>query len=556
MLKIALKQLGLNQKIFVEELQFLYEKQSRDLAFKRVLGEEIYTTPLGKSNYKIPAEHKSAWWGLSDDHLNAISSECSTGLKSSERDIFGWTPLHYAVTTGKRNQVIVSKSIPILADMAGRNPVHHAARCGDHEILEILLGTKIDKKNDAANKVESKGMLPLHLAAQSKNAVEVAKLLLPYTDDINLRDKWGRTALYLAAENGSRGIVGVLVGEYGDDPKAEINIECDYKLQRRTALHAAVASRHHSILAMIAGKDGRGLKWKDSDQKTALELAVANDCELSIAALVKVFESTHVSALEAHAPKRETALPSVGLEVPVPERARRQKSTPIEPTTGTTSRFLQQSEKEARHQSKENNETVKICHWEEALDMSVICGRRKALVKMIELSKGTSREETWALALRTAAKEGKEDILSLILGPQVQKPKILGKIERIKSTTENPKYCSVCNGFGKSSRTTRFKIKRWVWRGCYRRWMGNAAGENDSLTGADNRNEDFSQQNRRRTSNATFLGRQQWPCESSRHASRKRGRHGEIKNGKLHAVIFGSSFWPCGGSQDAASTRS
>ena len=417
-LKMALKHLGINQKTFIEELQFLYEKQSRDLAFKRVLGEEIYTNSLSKSNYYIPAEHKSAWWGLSDDHLNAINSECSTGLKSSERDIFGWTPLHYAVTTGKRNQVYASKSLPILADMVGRNPVHHAARCGDHEILVVLLGTRIDKKKDAANKVESKGMLPLHLAAQSENAVEVAKLLLPYTDDINLRDRWGRTALYLAAEKGSRGIVGVLVGEDGDDPKAEINIECDHKLQRRTALHAAVACRHHSILAILAGKDGRGLKWKDLNQKTALELAVENDCELSLAALVKVFESTHVSALEAHAPKRETALPSAWLEVPGPERARRRKSTLIEP--GNASRFLQQSEREARHQSKEDNETVEICHWEEALDMSVNGGRRKALVKMIEVSKGTSREKTWALALRTAAKEGKEDILALILGHQVR----------------------------------------------------------------------------------------------------------------------------------------
>ena len=431
-LRMMLKKLGKDQKPFLEELQFIYRKQGRDLAFKDVLKEEVYNIPLSKPDYKIPIEHRSAWWRLTDDHLKAMEFQCSTGLKSSEKDIFGWTPLHYAVITGDRKQIVESKVLSILADMAGRTPVHYATKRGDYEILENLLGAEIGKKKDTANKIEREGMLPLHLAAQSGNFVEIVKLLLPYTNDVNLRDKWGRTALYLVAENRCRDIVEILLGKNNNDAKAEISIICDDRLQRRTALHAATTSRHHNILAMLAGKDGVGLKWKDLDQKTALELAVANDCELSVSALVRIHESTHI-------PEREINLQQMFPARPVPYQSSRRKSTAIEDTNAIVSRFRKsQSTRGSRYResgksnhirgSQVDNETIEMCHWEEALDMSIISGRRKALVKMIELSTGTSREKTWARALRTAAKEGKEDTLTLILGHQVQSKKESQKI--------------------------------------------------------------------------------------------------------------------------------
>ena len=55
--------------------------------------------------------------------------------------------------------------------------------------MVILLEIRIDQKKDAANKVKSKKMLPLYLTAQLENAVKVAKLLLPYINNINLRDR-------------------------------------------------------------------------------------------------------------------------------------------------------------------------------------------------------------------------------------------------------------------------------------------------------------------------------------------------------------------------------
>lgn len=264
----------------------------------------------------------------------------------------------------------------------------------------------------------------MHLAAQSGNAVEIVKLLLQYTDEINLRDRWGRTALYLAAENGSIDIVKILLEDNENNPKAKIDIECDNRLQRRTALHAASASRHHSILTLLAGKNGRGLSWKDSDQRTAFELAVANDCELSIMAIVKVFGNRESLALEAPAPKKETKLQWSGLDRPEQDWSTSRKSTFKEDEIAAASKSLEKVEAVKGVLTDEpasgifvqmDNSIFEICHWKEVLDLSILGGHEKALVKMIELAEGTSRKETWALALSTAAREGKEKILAMLL---------------------------------------------------------------------------------------------------------------------------------------------
>lgn len=66
--------------------------------------------------------------------------------------------------------------------------------------------------------------------------------------------------MYLAADKRSRGIVGVLVRKDRNDLKVEINFKCDYKLQQKMVLYAAIAYRYYNILAILARKDERSLK--------------------------------------------------------------------------------------------------------------------------------------------------------------------------------------------------------------------------------------------------------------------------------------------------------
>lgn len=216
----------------------------------------------------------------------------------------------------------------------------------------------------------------------------------------------------------------ILLGNNENDPKAKIDIECDDRLQRRTALHAAAASRHHKILTILAGKDGRGLNWKDSDQKTALELATANGCELSIIALVKAFANRGNWASEATAPSKYRKPRSSRLKKPEQGWSKHRQSivkrdelavAPRSPETIEAAEGSLADEPTSEFFPQEDNKVIEICHWREAVDLSILSGHRKALVKMIELADGTSRNETWAQALSTAAEAGKEEILAMLL---------------------------------------------------------------------------------------------------------------------------------------------
>lgn len=64
---------------------------------------------------------------------------------------------------------------------------------------------------------------------------------------------------------------------------------------------------------------------------------------------------------------------------------------------------------------KGDNKVNDICHWKEALDLTVIGGHREALILMIKLAEGTPLMETWGHAVSTAAKEGKDERLAMLL---------------------------------------------------------------------------------------------------------------------------------------------
>lgn len=55
-----------------------------------------------------------------------------------------------------RNQVIASKSLPILADIVDRISVYYVTQSGVLEILENLFGMEIDKKKNAVRLREGK----------------------------------------------------------------------------------------------------------------------------------------------------------------------------------------------------------------------------------------------------------------------------------------------------------------------------------------------------------------------------------------------------------------
>lgn len=141
-------------------------------------------------------------------------------------------------------------------------------------------------------------------------------------------------------------------------------------------------------------------------------------------ALVKVFGNRESSALEAPAPKKETRLQWSGLDRPEQDWSTSRKSTFKEDEIAAASKSLERVEavkgvlmdKPASGIFVQmDNNIFEISHWKEALDLSMLGGHKKALVKMIELAEGTSRKETWVHALSTTAREGKEKILAMLI---------------------------------------------------------------------------------------------------------------------------------------------
>jgi ankyrin repeat protein len=141
------------------------------------------------------------------------------------RDIFDWTPLHYASFLKERELLFryfdpkqVKKHLSLHKELGpfGRSPIHMAAISGSPAALQWIsrcLGSKENKRN-AYDTTGTDGMSPLHLATKSGHADLAAKIIrkqrLRTTTGL---DFWGRAAIHLAASHGHDEIAELLLGE-------------------------------------------------------------------------------------------------------------------------------------------------------------------------------------------------------------------------------------------------------------------------------------------------------------------------------------------------------
>jgi ankyrin repeat protein len=147
-----------------------------------------------------------------------------------------------------------------------------AAERGDVAAVRALIGQRAD-----VNAVGVDGSAPLHRAVHADH-MEIVDLLLRAGADVTKGDRYGVTALYLAAVNGNTAMMARLL-DAGADPNA---IDAAGETPLMTAARTGVPSALRLLLDRGARVDARDAEF----QQTALMLAVRENHAESVALLI------------------------------------------------------------------------------------------------------------------------------------------------------------------------------------------------------------------------------------------------------------------------------
>lgn len=238
------------------------------------------------------------WLALQGRSLEVTTLLFKAGVNVNDRDVLGWTALHYAVSRAGLSRVpefLLHRQADIHArDLRGRTPLHYAARNGKYsreqlsharsELTAPDLGGRIPLDYDSphdkylveqllqahprVNDQDIEGRAPLHHAVMGGNRGAM-ELLIQAGANINLADIWGWTPLHLAAYSGRKDLLDRLQG-------ANFNLR-DY--DGRTVLHLAAvaedgaASDSPEVIELLIHEAKLDKHAQDIDRRTPLHLA-------------------------------------------------------------------------------------------------------------------------------------------------------------------------------------------------------------------------------------------------------------------------------------------
>lgn len=192
----------------------------------------------------------------------------------STRDVHGFAPIHYATGSAEVTSMLLdSEGVDenCRDDEDLETPLHHAARLGNKEVIEILInnGAFIDVQSGL-------GETPLTIAV-AQGFREIVSLLLESGANPNLAGLHGETALHIAAASGDEFIANLLL-KYG----AFVNATEDVG---DAPLHWAVRESHEKVISVLLKHPEVDVNLANEDGETPLHLA-ASFGETSIAELL------------------------------------------------------------------------------------------------------------------------------------------------------------------------------------------------------------------------------------------------------------------------------
>lgn len=250
----------------LHSLKPLYRRQGRSLAWLYRIngpGMDQGLLPDDRPSSQSPTDHDS----IRDQLQEVVRQPEVNGVsRVNEKDVLGWSPLHYAARIGDAE--LIGELVEAGADWGSEDlrewtPLHCAATNKSLELEWKLIRDGVDVNTQARD-----GFSPLHCAAQSGNA-KMAALLIQSGANLQIYDNSRRTALHLAASYGSTEVA-ILMLQYGANPRAIDEFG-------RTALHLATMKGYLDIAKSMVKAMSDMIDVKDRDGSTATHMAVSKD---------------------------------------------------------------------------------------------------------------------------------------------------------------------------------------------------------------------------------------------------------------------------------------
>nr|XP_044998940.1 nuclear factor NF-kappa-B p105 subunit isoform X2 [Jaculus jaculus] len=196
----------------------------------------------------------------------------------------------YAVTGDVKMLLAVQRHLTAVQDENGDSVLHlaiihlHAQLVRD--LLEVTSGLI---SNDIINMRNDLYQTPLHLAVITKQE-DVVEALLRVGADLSLLDRWGNSALHLAAKEGHDKILSILLKHR----KAALLIDCPNG-EGLNAIHIAVVSSSLPCLLLLVAAGADVNAQEQTSGRTALHLAVEHD-NISLAGCLLLEGDAHVDS--------------------------------------------------------------------------------------------------------------------------------------------------------------------------------------------------------------------------------------------------------------------
>ncbi|CAG0899822.1 unnamed protein product [Cyprideis torosa] len=191
------------------------------------------------------------------------------------------SPLHHATSAETAELLIVKGAEENAKDENGKTPLFIATENGRHSVVEVLFANQADP--NIANRYQQS---PLHRA----KSVETAEFLIVKGAEVNVKDRRGKTPLFVATEENLHSVVEVLVA-HGAEPNIANEDE-------RSPLHNATSAETAELLIV----KGAEVNAKDKDGRTPLFEATEKNRHSVVKILLGHGADPNITPKDGHSP--------------------------------------------------------------------------------------------------------------------------------------------------------------------------------------------------------------------------------------------------------------